>query len=132
MNFIGPIRPLGLIFVLVFGACGGSAPQTANINTAVSTPTTAPPSPSPLTDFEEALRFVRNGQYTYIYVISRKDGKPISPEDSKYLKTNAPQLVDMALTDDKRRVVGGTNFNLEEGNLEMLKKRFVIEDYSAK
>lgn len=128
MKFIGPIRPVGLIFVLLLGACGG--PATPNTNTAAEAP--ASPSPSPLTDFEEALRFVRNGQYTYVYVISRKDGKPFTPEDSNFLKTNAPQFVDKAATKDKTKVVAGTNFNLEEGNLELLKKRFVVEDYSAK
>jgi len=29
-------------------------------------------------------------------------------------------------------VIAGTNFNLEEGNLEILKKRFVAEDYSGR
>lgn len=132
MKHIGRLRPIGLIFVLIFAACGGGAPAPSNTTTNTSTPTPAGPSPSPLTDFEEALRFVRNGQYTYIYVISRKDGKPISPEDSDFLKTNAPQFVDRAATKDKTKVVAGTNFNLEEGNLELLKKRFVVEDYSAK
>ena len=131
MKGIGPICPIGLIFVLMFGACGGS-PTNSNTKTSAEAPASPVPSPSPLTDFEEALRFVRNGQYTYIYVISRKDGKAISPEDNEFLKTNAPQLVDKAATKDKSKVVAGTNFNLEEGNLEMLKKRFVVEDYSAK
>jgi hypothetical protein len=132
MERIGPIRPIGLILVLILGACGGSAPEIPNTNTNTATATPAGPSPSPLTDFEEALRFVRNGQYTYVYVFSRKDGKPLQPEDSDYLKANAPQLVDKAATKDRTKVVGGTNFNLEEGNMEALKKRFVVEDYSAK
>ena len=132
MKYIGPIRPIGLIFVLTLGACSGGAPQTPSTNTSTATATPAGPSPSPLTDFEEALRFVRNGQYTYIYVFSRKDGKPLQSEDSDYLKINAPQLVDKAATKDKMKVVGGTNFNLEEGNLELLKKRFVVEDYSTR
>ena len=133
MKYIGPIRPIGLILVLTLGACGGGgAPATSSTNTNIPAATPAGPSPSPLTDFEEALRFVRNGQYTYIYVISRKDGKPLTSEDSDFLKINAPQLVDKAATKDRMKVVGGTNFNLEEGNLELLKKRFVVEDYSAK
>ena len=130
MKHIGPIRPIGLIFVLLLGACGGSNPTAPNTNTSAAAPSS--PSPSPLSDFEEALRFVRNGQYTYIWVISRKDGKPIQPDDNVFLKTNAPQVVDWAATKDKTKVVAGTNFNLEEGNLEMLRKRFVMEDYSAR
>ena len=130
MKRIGRIRPIGLTLVLLFAACGGNGPATPNTNTTAQAP--AAPSPSPLSDFEEALRFVRNGQYTYIYVISRKDGKPFTSEDSDFLKTNAPQFVDKAATKDKTKVVAGTNFNLEEGNMELLKKRFVIEDYSAK
>lgn len=130
MKYIGPIRPIGLIFVLLLGACGGSGPATPNTNTSAQAPAT--PSPSPLSDFEEALRFVRNGQYTYIYVIARKDGKPFQADDNTFLKTNAPQIVDLAATKDKTKVVAGTNFNLEEGNLANLKKRFVVEDYSAK
>jgi hypothetical protein len=132
MRDIGHIRPIGLIFILLLAACGDRAPETSTTNTSTPTPTAAGPSPSPLSDFEEALRFVRNGQYTYLYVISRKDGKPLSAEDSDFLKVNAPQFVDKAATKDKTKVVAGTNFNLEEGNLGMLKKRFVVEDYSAK
>jgi len=92
----------------------------------------AVPSASPLTDFEEALRYVRNGQYTYVWVFSRKDGKPLQPEDSAFLRTNASQVVDWAATKDKTKVVAGTNFNLEEGNLEAIKKKYVVEDYSAR
>src|SRR6185503_5670602 len=103
-------------------ACGGDAPATSNATTATATP--AGPSPSPLTDFEEALRFVRNGQYTYVYVFSRKDGKALESADNDFLKTNAPQLVDKAATKDRMKLVAGTNFNLEEGNMEALKKRF--------
>ena len=133
MKRIGLIRPVGFSFVLLLGACGGSAPATSNTkNTSTPTPAAPSPSPSPLSDFEEALRFVRNGQFSYIWVISRKDGKPIQPDDNAFLKTNAPQVVDWAATKDKTKVVAGTNFNLEEGNLETLKKRFVMEDYSAK
>ncbi len=120
-----------LVFGVLFVACNHPAPPNST-NTGSTGSTAAVPSPSPLTDFEEALRFVRNGQYTYVYVISRKDGKPLTPEDSEFLKTNAPQFVDKAATKDKTKVVAGTNFNLEEGNMEVLKKRFVVEDYSAK
>ena len=127
------LNRIGLVMTvaLLFAACGGS-PNTSQ--TAPSPAPAASPSvqASPLNDFEKALQFIRNGQYTYIWVISRKDGKPLTAEDSAFLKTNAPQIVDLAATDDKRKAVAGTNFNLEEGNMEALKKRFVVEDLSNK
>ena len=120
-----------LIVVLFFGACGGGAPtSTSNTN---PTPAASPtPIPSPLTGFERDLQYIRNGGYTYVWVFSRKDGKPLDKEDSAVLRANAPQVVDWVTTDEGRKVIGGTNFNLEEGNLEALKKRFVTEDYTGK
>ena len=120
--------------VLLFAGCGGSAPNATNNST--STPAEASPapaaSPSPQTEFEKDLQFIRNGGYTYIYIISRKDGKPLEPTDSDFLRKNAPQIVDWARTDGGKKVIAGTNFNLEEGNLGALKKRYNVEDYSGK
>ena len=119
-----------LILVLLLAGCSGSAPRNSDKSTAAPTP--AGPSPSPLKGFEADLQYIKNGQYTYIWVFSRKDGKPLEPADSTFLRTNAPQVVDWVTTDEGKKVIGGTNFNLEEGNLEALKKRFVAEDYSNK
>lgn len=131
LSEIGRIGPIGLIFLLVFAACGRS-PNTSN--SAPSPQAAASPSVqvSPLTGFEADLQFIRNGQYTYVWVFSRKDGKPLDREDSIFLRANAPQVVDWVTTDGGKKVIAGTNFNLEQGNLELLKKRFVAEDYSGK
>ena len=121
-----------LVVVLFFGACGnGSAPTSTANNSA--TPAASPsPTPSPLTGFEKDLQYIRNGGFTYIWLFSRKDGKPLDKEDSAYLRKNAPQVVDWVTTDEGRKVIAGTNFNLEEGNLEALKKRFVTENYTGR
>jgi hypothetical protein len=90
------------------------------------------PQASPLVGFAKDLQYIKNGQYTYIWVFSRKDGKPLDKDDSQFLRTNAPQVVDWVTTEEGKKVIGGTNFNLEEGNLSVLKKRFVAEDYSGR
>jgi hypothetical protein len=94
--------------------------------------TQSSPATSPKTGFEADLDYVRKGQFTYIWVFSRKDGKPLDKDDAAYLRTNAPQVVDWITTDDGKKVIAGTNFNLEQGNLALLKKRFNVEDYTGK
>lgn len=116
---------------LFFTACNGSA-DTANTGPAASASPTPTSQRSPLTRFEQDLQFIRNGQFTYIWVFSRKDGKPLDREDSAFLRTNAPQVVDWVTTDEGKKVIAGTMFNLEEGNLDKLKQRFVAEDYSGR
>jgi len=127
MNELG--RVLVVVVVLLLGACGGNAPPTTSNSTPAQSPTAAP---SPLTGFEKDLQYIRNGDFTYVWVFSRKDGKPLDKDDGAFLRTNAPQVVDWVTTDEGRKVIAGTNFNLEEGNLAALKKRFVAEDYSGR
>jgi len=75
---------------------------------------------------------VRKGQYTYVWVFSRKDGKPLDKDDGAFLRTNAPQVVDWVTSDEGKKVIAGTNFDLAKGNLELLKKRFNVEDYTGR
>ena len=120
-----------MLTLLVIGvsSCGGGNQPSANNPTGNSAPA---PAASPLTGFEKDLDYVRKGQYTFVWVFSRKDGKPIDKDDAGYLRTNAPQVVDWVTTDGGKKVIAGTNFDLALGNLELLKKRFVVEDYTVR
>jgi hypothetical protein len=112
-------------------SCSGGNTNTVPSNGSLAVP--SPPVPSPKTGFEADLDYVRKGQYTYVWVFSRKDGKPLDKNDAAYLRTNAPQVVDWVTTDEgKHYVVAGTNFDLAKGNLGLLKKRFNVEDYTGK
>src|SRR5262245_30422256 len=124
------------IVILVIGASlmilALSCKRTSQQSTAEESPTPPRPTASPLTGFARDLQFIKNGQYTYVWVFSRKDGKPLDKEDGAFLRTNAPQVVDWVTTDEGKKVIAGTNFDLQKGNLDKLKKQFVVEDYSHK
>jgi len=124
---------LPLAALLLLAGCNKPASET-NTSSASADQTAGQPAPqsSPLTGFARDLQYVKNGQFSYIWVFSRKDGKPLDKDDSAFLRTKAPQVVDWVITDEGKKVIAGTNFNLEEGNLELLKKRFVAEDYTGK
>lgn len=90
------------------------------------------PESTPATQFERDLKYVRDAHFTYVWIFSRKDGKQLNSEDSEVLRTNAPKVVDWVTTDEKRKVIAGSNFPLEGPQLAALQKRFTIEDYSGK
>ena len=122
-----------ILLLSLFPTACAHTPAGDNNNAAPEPSTaTATPQSSPLTGFAKDLYYVKNGGYTYVWVFSRKDGKPFDKDDSAFLRTNAPQVVDWVVTEEGKKVIAGTNFNLEEGNLGALKKRFVTEDYSKK
>ena len=122
-----------LLLALLAAACGGSAGTSNVASPSAATPASSPtPQSSPLTGFEKDLKYIKDGQFSYVWVFSRKDGKAFDKDDSAFLRLNAPQVVDWVVTDGGKKVIAGTNFNLEEGNLGVLRKRFVAEDYTGK
>lgn len=131
MSLKKPAPPLTVLFLLgSLTLCSCANSKSGSTSGPVTTQAT--PAPSPRTEFEEALDFVRKGQYTYVWVLARKDGKPLDSDDGAFLRKTAPQVVDWVTTEKGKRVIAGTNFNLEEGNLEVLKKRYDVEDYTGK
>lgn len=114
---------------LTLPACSAENPNQPSPDNA---PSSAPAEASPKSAFERDLQFIRNGQFTYVWVFSRKDGKPLDRDDANFLRQSAPQVVDWVTTDEGKRVIGGTNFDLEQGGLPELRKRFVVEDYTGK
>jgi hypothetical protein len=122
---------LFLLSSLSLSSCGGTPPAVTNTSTPQPSPSPTT-QPSPLVGFEKDLQYIRNGGFTYIWVFSRKDNKPLDKQDGDFLRTTAPQVVDWVITEEGKKVIGGTNFNLEEGNLELLKKRFVTENFTGR
>jgi hypothetical protein len=124
------IIPAFLIAGVSLTSCSKGNTNTASSGDSNAAPSS--PAPSPKTGFEADLEYVRKGQYTYVWVFSRKDGQPLDKEDAAYLRKNAPQVVDWVTSDQGKKVIAGTNFDLARGNLELLKKRFAVDDYTGK
>ena len=122
--------PLFVVAVVLWLSSACSSPPTTNI---AESPAGQPvPAASPKSGFEQDLKFVRNAKFTYVWVFSRPDGKPLDREDANFLRQTAPQVVDWVITDEGKRAIGGTNFDLEQAGLPALRKRFVVENYTGK
>lgn len=124
---LGSAIVLAVAIGIFFTGCrrstsGNDAPDTSTYR----------PESTPATQFERDLKFIRDGHFTHIWVFSRKDDKEFTKEDSAILRVNAPKVVDWVTTDTNKRVIAGSNFELEPEQLAALQKRFKLEDYSGK
>ena len=85
----------------------------------------------PVDDFLEGLASVQTGNFEYVFAFRRKDGSIFTGEDKRYLKENSPYDTNQwVLTADEKAVIAGSNYVFTEKNLDALKKRFKIEEYS--
>jgi hypothetical protein len=83
--------------------------------------------------FERDLASVQRNNFQKVYVISRPDGAPLNADDKAYLKSNMPIETTMRiLTDEDRRLIVGTNFDLKPEHFAALNKRFRLEDYTGR
>jgi hypothetical protein len=121
---------VAMVVAASLSSCNRGNSNAGSINN--STASQSSPAASPKTGFEADLDYVRKGQYTYVWVFSRKDGQPLDKDDGAYLRTNAPQVVDWVTSEGGKKVIAGTNFDLAQGNLALLLKRFNVEDYTGK
>ncbi|MGI8639147.1 MAG: hypothetical protein ACR2MG_04265 [Pyrinomonadaceae bacterium] len=83
-------------------------------------------------DFESDLETMRTAGFDYIFVFRRKDGGVLDGEDKKYLKANSPPVTNrFILSDGDKAAIAGSSYEFPPGNLETLRMRFNVEDYST-
>lgn len=119
-------------FIFAFGLIGLNCQPNPTILKDVTPP------PTPLstvelkkTSVEEDVRDMQTANFDYILVFRRKDGGAFDDEDRKYLRQNTPLETNRwTKSDDGRAYIAGSGFGFAPEQLEALKKRFVIEDFS--
>lgn len=119
-----------LIFLLVVLGC---QPSRFVLEDRQSTPepTTESTPHIPIDDFAERLASVQTGNFEFVFAFRRKDGDVFTGEDKRFLKENIPLDANQKqLTSDEKAVIVGSNYPFTTENLDALKKRFKIEDYS--
>jgi hypothetical protein len=87
----------------------------------------------PVDDFQDRLKSVQTGNFDFVYVFRRKDDRVFDSEDKKFLRENLPPDTNQKqLTADDKALIIGSNYVFPPENLDALKKRFKMEDYSPK
>ncbi len=121
-----------LIFLLIALGCQPSQ-RILEDRQPTATPIVDETPQVPVDDFAERLKSVQTGGFDFVYAFRRKDGEVFTSEDKKYLRENLPPDTNQKqLTSDEKAVIIGSNYIFPLENLDALKKRFKIEDYSPK
>ena len=121
-----------LIFLLIVLGC---QPSQTVLNDRQPTPEPISESTPiiPVDDFQDRLKSVQTGGFDFVFVFRRKDDEGFDAEDKKFLRENIPSEANQKqLTSDEKAVIIGSNYIFAPENLDALKKRFKIEDYSPK
>lgn len=111
------------VFIALSFACGRISFSPENTNSTMPKEN--------LTSLEREIRDMQTADFKFIFVFKRKDDGAFDKEDRDYLREHRPPDANRwIVTDDKKAFIAGSNFIFPPENLEILRKRFIIEDYS--
>lgn len=125
-------RGRGAIFTLLFLAVAFAVGCGANdgiLKSGKETP--APSNVQPTKSaFEEDLGSMRTADFSYVYVLRRKDGGKIDAEDRSVIKAQTTDANRRMSSDDDKAFIIGTNTQIPPKNMFVLMARFAVENYS--
>ncbi len=79
---------------------------------------------------ENDIEAMRTAGFTFIYVLRRKDGGVIDPEDKSVIRLQTTQANRRVSADDGKAVIVGSNFQLAPHNMAAIYQRFAVDNYS--
>lgn len=127
MNLFGKNRLLKVVFLMTMASLACESPslqKNANMETTVN-------AENKQSAFESDLQTMKTANLKYIFVIRKNDNGGFDAEDKKYLRTNLPTTNRIVLSDEEKAFIVGTNYPFPPENLEVLRLRFKVEDYSS-
>lgn len=80
--------------------------------------------------FEEDLGSMRTADFSFVYVLRRKDGGKIDAEDRSVIKAQTADANRRISSDDDKAFIIGSNTQLPPKNMFVLFARFAVENYS--
>ena len=126
-NPITQVVLTGLIFFSLMNfACDNRSFEKANVSESSAAPEQTQ------SNLASDLQTMKTANFDYIFVFRRKDGGAFDGEDKKYLRANAPVETNRFVsTDNGKAFIAGSKFKFPPENLEILRTRFNVEDYSV-
>lgn len=123
----GVFGTLVLTFLLALTAACGANDGILKSGKETPAPSNVQPTRSA---FEEDLGSMRTADFSYVYVLRRKDGGKIDAEDRSVIKAQTADANRRMSSDDDRAFIIGSNNQIPPKNMFVLFDRFAVENYS--
>lgn len=82
------------------------------------------------TTFEKELDEIKAANFTFIYVLRRKDGQKLDSEDRSVIRQQTVDMNRRVTADDDKAVIIGSNYQIPPKNIFVLFDRFAVQNYS--
>ena len=80
---------------------------------------------------EQEIESMRTADFIFIYVIRRKDGTTLNPEDREFASSVIPgQMNRRTVSTDGKAILVGSNFRMPQEERKLIEERFTLEDLS--
>ncbi|MEZ5347107.1 MAG: hypothetical protein R2681_16285 [Pyrinomonadaceae bacterium] len=115
-----------IIFILagLISGCFGEEPDRTSQNNANVNVQNTPD------EFKQKLEALKTADFDYIFTFRRKDGEKFDSEDKSIFKAHTFRANRRRLSNDEKVLFVGTNYEIEEKDMKVLKERFDFEDFS--
>ena len=117
-----------LFFALAIST--GCGPNEGVLKSGKETSPQTNAAPRPDRRLRRSLKMCRTGDFLYIYVLRRKDGREIDAEDRSVIKLNTTDANRRVSADNGKAFIIGTNNAIPPRNIAAIYERFAVEDYS--
>ena len=101
--------------------------NTASEPVSSTQPTNTEPAES---SYERDLEAMRTADFDYIFVLRRKDGAKMDPDDRAVVRAVTEEANRRSLSDGDKAVIVGANYPIVAEKMKTLGDRFNIEDFS--
>jgi hypothetical protein len=82
---------------------------------------------TPRSSFDTEMSDMRTAGFTFIYVLRRKDGGKLDSADRSLIKSQTEDMNRRVSADEDRAVIIGSNYQLPDANLAVLRDKFTLE-----
>ena len=80
--------------------------------------------------FEKELDEIKAANFTFIYVLRRKDGQKLDSEDRSVIRLQTVDMNRRVTADEDKAVIIGSNYQIPAKNMFVLLDRFALQNYS--